>query len=159
MAIEFIQNGMELSQVRDILNNIIKIVNDREETKLSYYDLQDQPCINGIELTAKTSANELHITLSELDNIQDIKRLVAEIGEQRAEEVATEVLKTKLDSDLTLLPELQYNFNEDMLVTINDKGDNYKAKISDLLLYLKYLILKDITFGKMLGNNKEAILE
>jgi len=158
MSIEFIQNGMELSKVREIINAIIQQLNSNATTIVSYKELQDRPCINGVELTTSTTAQELKLTLSHLANIQEIENLLTQIGEQKAKEVATETMKTKLDSDFSRLPELKYNFNEDMLLTISDKNGIFRATVSDLLLYLKYLILKDTTFEKMGSGGKSGNL-
>jgi len=155
MNIEFIENGMELSQVREILNEVILKINQEDEKKISFYDLTERPCINGVELTENTTAQELHLTLSQLENVQEIESMVAQIGSQKAEEAAKSELESKLDRDFSKLPDLKYNFNENMLLTINDGNNIFKATISDMLLYLKYLILKDTTFEKFATGAKQ----
>lgn len=149
MNIELIENGMELSRVREILNTVIQKINQKEETQHSYQDLADRPCINGVLLTAQTTARDLNLTLSQLGNVNEVENMVTQIVEQTTESVAKSSLSTKLDSDFSTLPEMRYNFNETMLLSIFDGSNIFKAKIEDLLLYLKYLILKDTTFGKL----------
>jgi len=149
MNIELIENNMELSQIRAILNTVIQKVNQGQQTQISYTDLTDRPCINGVALTAQTTGSELNLTLPQLANRTDIENLVKQIGEQKAAEVASTALASKLDSDFSRLPNLRYNFNEEMLLTISDGRGIFKATVNDLLLYLKYLILKDSSFEKL----------
>jgi len=156
--IEFIENGMELSRVRDILNAIIKQVNDKQAITLSYKELKDQPCINGVELTAKTSAEELNISFLQLADINELGDIIVQIVEQKAIEAATQALKTKLDSDFSGLPDLEYNLKEDMLLPASDGKQVFKVKISDFMLYLKYLILQDKTFIKLLSGGQLNII-
>lgn len=150
--IELIENGMELSKVREILNEVIAKVNQDQMPQVSYKDLADRPCINGVELTANTTAKELNLTLSQFGNANEIKELVREVGERHTAETVRTALESKLDSDFSALPNLRYNFNEEMLLTISDGRTPFKATINDLILYLKYLILKDGTFEKIASN-------
>lgn len=157
MSINFIENGMELSQVREILNAVIQQVNQGQQPSISYYDLEDRPCINGVELTENTTAQELRLTLSQLSNMQEIESLVTQAGENKARETARSELAGKLDSDTSKLPDLRYNFDGRMLLTINANNENYKATIFDLVLYLKYLILQDATFEKYVSKKTEDL--
>lgn len=142
---------MELSQVREILNAVIVKVNQTPESFQSYEDLSERPCINGVVLTAETTAAQLNLTLSQLGNETEIESMVTRVVEETAANVTKNALANKLDSDFTQLPEMKYNFKEDMLLTISDGGSIFKANISDLLLYLKYLILQDNIFEKTVG--------
>ena len=157
MSIKLIENGMELSQVREILNAVIQQINQGQQAPISYYDLEDRPCINGVELTADTTAQELRLTLSQLSNMQEIEHLITQTGETKARETARSELASKLDSDISKLPDLRYNFDERMLLTINANNENYKATIFDLVLYLKYLILQDATFEKYVPKKAEDL--
>jgi hypothetical protein len=154
MNIELIENGMELSQVREILNAVIQKVNGEQTPAISYRDLADRPCINGVELTAATTAKELNLTLSQLSNTQEIETLVTQIGTQKASETARSELSSKLDSDFSTLRDLKYNFDENMLLTIGDGSEIYKTTVHDLLLYLKYLILQDSTFERVASGGR-----
>ena len=147
--IDFIENGMEFSEVREILNAVILHINQQKERTLSYNDLSDLPCINGVELTSDTTSNELNLTLSQLSNANEIEGVCSKFAEATAAKVAKELLKSKLDSDFSGLTELKYNFKENMLLALRDKETSYYTTVNDLLLYLKYLILKDKTFGKL----------
>ncbi|MCL2436102.1 MAG: hypothetical protein FWD09_08230 [Lentimicrobiaceae bacterium] len=157
MSIAFIEDGMELSTIREILNTVIQQVNQGQQAPVSFYDLRDRPCINGVELTENTTAQQLNLTLSQLHNVQEIEGLIAQVGESKARETARNELGMKLDSDFSKLPALRYNFNEKMLLSINAGNENYKATIFDLVLYLKYLILQDATFEKLVPKKTEDL--
>jgi len=153
--IELIENGMELAKVREILNAVIQKVNGEMTPAISYRDLADRPCINGVELTAATTAKELNLTLSHLANTQEIESLINDVGGRKASETARSELSSKLDSDFTTLRELKYNFDEKMLLTIGNGSEIYKATVHDLLLYLKYLILQDSTFERIASGGRD----
>jgi len=141
--IEFIEDGMELSQVREILNAIIRQINENKTVPISYNDLNDRPCINEVELTSKTKAQELKLTLSQFENIKEIENLVIQIGEQKIAEMVQEANARKLDSDFSVLQPLQYNLDEGMSVAINTgKGEICKTTLGDLIMYLKHEIIK-----------------
>jgi len=141
--IEFIEDGMELSQVREILNAIIRQINENKTASISYNDLHDRPCINEVELTSKTKAQELKLTLSQFENIKEIENLVIQIGEQKIAEMVKEATSGKLDSNFSALQSLQYNLDEGMSVAINTgKGEICKTTLGDLIMYLKYEIIK-----------------
>jgi hypothetical protein len=157
MSIAFIEDGMELSTIREILNTVIQQVNQGKETSISFYDLTERPCINGVELTPDTTAQQLNLTLSQLGNKQEIEDLVTQAGERKAQETARNELAGKLDSDFSQLPELRYNFDERMLLTINAGNEVFKATIFDFLLYLKYLILQDATFERLVPKKTDNL--
>jgi len=147
--IALIENGMELSKIREILNEVIQQINQGQTAQISYNDLANRPCINGVELNEETKAGELNLTLSQLANKMEIESLVTQIGEQKAAAVADNALASKLDCDFGKLPELRYNFKDDMLLTVSDGSSIFKATVNDLIIYLKYLILRDATFEKL----------
>jgi phage I-like protein len=141
--IEFIEDGMELSQIREILNAVIQKVNQGQTTPLSFYDLSDRPCINGVELSANTTAQELNITLSQLKSLQEIENLVTQLAEQKTTDATRSVLASKLDSNFSALPQLQYNLDEGMSIIINtSQGETFKTNMADLIMYLKHEIIK-----------------
>ena len=141
--IKLIENGMELSQVREILNAVIQKVNGEQTPTVSYLDIADRPCINGVELSANTTAQDLNITLSQLKSLQEIENLVTQIAEQKTTEATRSVLASKLDSNFSALPQLQYNLDEEMSIIINTvNGEACKTTMADLIMYLKHQIIK-----------------
>jgi enolase len=141
--IEFIEDGMELSKIRETINTLILKVNQGQQIPISYYDLKDRPCINGVELSANTTIQELNITLSQLKSVQEIENLVTQLAEQKTTEATRSVLASKLDSNFSTLPPLQYNLDEGMSIIINTaKGETFKTTMADLIIYLKHEIIK-----------------
>ncbi len=143
MAIECIENGMELSKVREILNEVISTVNSIGEITNSYNDLKDRPAIDGVELTSKSSMKEFKIELSQLPNMKDLEKMFVQVAENKAEEVAKNATAGKLDANYSTLKKLEYNINEGMTVAIcTPEGEIYQTNLDNLVLYLKYAILK-----------------
>lgn len=143
MKIASIENGMELSQMREILNEVIKAINAIGEITNSYNDLQDRPAIDGVELSADSSMKDFKIDLAQLPNIGDLEKLFVEVAERKAEEVARNATSGKLDADYNALKKLEYNISEGMSVAIcTQEGEVYQTTLDDLVLYLKHAILK-----------------
>ncbi|MDL2308949.1 hypothetical protein LJC68_09560 [Bacteroidales bacterium OttesenSCG-928-B11] len=141
--IELIENGMELSKVREILNEVIAIANGIGETANSYNDLDDRPAIDGIELTAKSSMRDFKIEPSQLPNQEELEQLFIQVAEKKAEEVAKNAVVGKLDANYAALKKLEYNIGENMTVAIGTpEGEIYQTSLDNLVLYLKHAILK-----------------
>ncbi|MDL2312213.1 hypothetical protein LJC68_04990 [Bacteroidales bacterium OttesenSCG-928-B11] len=141
--IEQIENGMELSKVREILNEVIGIANEIGKITNSYNDLDDRPAIDGVELTSKSSMRDFKIEASQLPNQEELEKLFIQIAERKAEEVAKNAVAGKLDSNYSVLKKLEYNIGENMTVAIGTpEGEIFQTSLDDLVLYLKHAILK-----------------
>ena len=141
--IDYIENGMELSKVREIINEIISKVNEFDKVTNSYNDLTNKPAIDGTELTEKSTMKDFKIDISQLSNFEQLEKSIIEITAQKAVETATAAVAGKLDSNFSVLPQLNYNLNEKMTVIINtDKGELLRTTLGDLILYLKHEIIK-----------------
>jgi hypothetical protein len=138
-----IENGMELAKVRRILNQAIERLNELEKVSGSYDDLENRPAIDGVTLTSKTTFQEFRIPISSLENYEELQKQICDTAAETAERTATESLKRKLDADFTTLKARKYELDESMLVAVdNGKGEVFKTTLSDLILYLKYAIVK-----------------
>ena len=141
--IDYIENGMELSRVREILNEVIDVVNSIGEVTNSYNDLNDRPAIDGIELSASSSMKDFKIDASQLPDVGELEKLLIQVAERKAEEVAKSATIGKLDADYGTLQKLDYNISEEMTVAIcTPKGEIYQTSLDNLILYLKHAILK-----------------
>ncbi|MDL2309459.1 hypothetical protein LJC68_09430 [Bacteroidales bacterium OttesenSCG-928-B11] len=143
MSIEYIENGMELSKVREIFNEVIAKINSMGEVTNSYNDLKDKPAIDGVELSGKSSMKEFNIEVSQLPDAEELEKLFIEVAEKKAEEVAKNATSGKLDADYGALKKLEYNINEGMTVAIcTPEGEIFQTSLDNLVLYLKHAILK-----------------
>lgn len=141
--IEYVENGMELSKVREIINGTVKVINELGEVTNSYNDLANKPALDGVVLHEKSSMKEFKIDISQLSNYEQLEKSIIEIGTKKAAEVAKEVVSGKLDANFNGLPQLNYNLDENMTIIINtEKGEIFKTSLGDLILYLKHEILK-----------------
>ena len=141
--IETIENGMELAQVRGILNRLIERVNELDSVSGSYDDLENRPAINGVTLTSRTTFNDFTIPASRIDDYETFKAEIRSLAEETAGGAAEESVRTKLDGDFTTLQPREYELDDTMLVVIgDDKGNAYKTTLGDLIDYLKHEVLK-----------------
>ena len=82
--IENIENGMELTYVREILNRLIDRVNELENVSGSYDDLENRPAINGVTLTSRTTFNDFTIPASRIDDYGTFKAEIRALSEETA---------------------------------------------------------------------------
>ena len=137
--IETIENGMELAQVRGILNRLIERVNELG----SYDDLENRPAINGVTLTSETTFDEFTIPASRIDDYGTFKAEIRALAEETAAGAAAASVRTKLDGNFNTLQPREYELSGSMLVVIgDDKGNAYKTTLGDLIDYLKHEVLK-----------------
>lgn len=142
--IELIENGMELSVVRQILNQVIERVNELQKISNSYDDLENRPAIDGVTLTSKTTFEDFQIPISSLENFEGFEKRIRQIAADAAVNAMAEALEGKLDKDFTQLQQRKYELNESMIVAVDTgKGEVFKTTLGDLLLYMIYLKRKN----------------
>ena len=143
MDIAYIENGMELSQVRSILNEVIAKLNAMKEVSTSYNDLDNRPAIDGIILTENSSMSDFDLKLSSLNNYSELREDVIAESRRVATQVAEQLSVDKLSNDYTSLSRLEYALNDTMIIAIaNSKGEVLQTTLADFILYLKHAILK-----------------
>ena len=94
--IETIENGMELAQVRGILNRLIERVNELDSVSGSYDDLENRPAINGVTLTSETTFDDFTIPASRIDDYGTFKAEIRALAEETAAGAAAASVRTKL---------------------------------------------------------------
>lgn len=142
--IAVIENGMELSVVRKILNQVIERVNELQKISNSYDDLENRPAIDGVILTSKTTFEDFQIPISSLENFEGFEKRIMQIAADAAVSAVAEALEGKLDKNFTQLQQRKYELNESMIVAVDTgKGEVFKTTLGDLLLYMIYLKRKN----------------
>lgn len=142
--ISLIENGMELSVVRKILNQVIERVNELQKISNSYDDLENRPAIDGVTLTSRTSFEDFQIPMSSLENFEGLEKRLMQIAADAAVSAVAEALEEKLDKNFTQLQQRKYELNESMIVAVDTgKGEVFKTTLGDLLLYMIYLKRKN----------------
>lgn len=139
-----IENGMELSVVRKILNQVIERVNELQKISNSYDDLENRPAIDGVTLTSETTFEDFRIPISSLEDFEGFENQIMKTAADAAMKTVREALEGKLDKDFTILRQRKYELDESMLVAVDTgKGEVFKTTLGDLLLYMIYLKRKN----------------
>ena len=142
--IKNIENGMELVQVRKILNEVIARVNELDNVSNSYDDLDNLPAIDGVQLTSKTSFKDFRIPISSLDNFEGFQKQIQEVAANAALKAVAGALEGKLDNDFTSLQQKKYELDESMIVAVDSgKGEVFQTTLGDLMLYMIYVKRKN----------------
>ena len=142
--IKNIENGMELVQVRKILNEVIARVNELDNVSNSYDDLDNLPASDGVQLTSKTSFKDFRIPISSLDNFEGFQKQIQEVAANAALKAVAGALEGKLDNDFTSLQQKKYELDESMIVAVDSgKGEVFQTTLGDLMLYMIYVKRKN----------------
>lgn len=142
--IKNIENGMELVEVRKILNEVIARVNELEKISGSYDDLDNLPAIDGVKLTSKTSFKDFKIPASSLENFEEFQKQLQEVAANAALKAVAGALEGKLDNDFTSLQQKKYELDESMIVAVDSgKGEVFQTTLGDLMLYMIYVKRKN----------------
>ena len=116
--IDTIENGMELSRVRSILNELIERVNELDGISNSYNDLEDLPAIDGVPLTSESKMSDFAIPATSMEDFSGLTEMVAETAAKAAAETAEESISDKLSCDFSKLEKLEYEFDKSMTITV-----------------------------------------
>lgn len=140
--ISYIQEGMYLEEVRNILNNVIQHINSLQPSTNDYNLLNNKPRINGVELNEQSQTSEFNISLENTD----IEDSCIEIAEQTAQNKTVqiiqqelgEIIESKVPKNFDQLPQKEYDFNLNSKIAIYQNNTLYKTTLNDLIAYLKY---------------------
>lgn len=139
-----ITNGMDMGDVRDILNQVIEKLNGINVSPTDYEDLENKPAIDGIPLTKDSSISDFNITIEDTSIVSSLEELARNTANENAEETAMNTieaaLRSKLNNNFSALPVRQYEFSKNTLVPIQHNGTNYHASMKDIATYLEYLV-------------------
>lgn len=142
--IGYLENGMDLDLVRDIINQMVEKLNSIETSPRDYNDLENKPAINGVELSSSSSMSEFPINIEDTTIIESVINTANETAAVAAENTATELVETELSEKMPLnlssLPPKQYDYSEETIVAITHNDITYQSKMKDIATYLEYLI-------------------
>lgn len=95
-----IQPGASFAQIIDKINEVVQYVNTKEQTQISYNDLQNKPRIDTIELTESTEMKDLRIDLAQFPNIAQLEEMVSLVAGNMAAQTAETVAAQKVQTEL-----------------------------------------------------------
>lgn len=97
-----IQPGASFAQIIEKINECIQYINTREQTPISYNDLQNKPRIDTIELTESTEMKNLRIDLAQFPNLAQLEELISNVSSNMAAQVAETVATEKVQTELAI---------------------------------------------------------
>lgn len=95
-----IQPGASFAQIIEKINECVQYVNAREQTPISYNELENKPRIDNIELTENTEMKNLRIDLAQFPNITQLEDLVSSVAGNMAAQTAETVAAQKVQTEL-----------------------------------------------------------
>lgn len=123
---ETIQPGASFAQIIEKINELVQYVNTREQTPISYNELENKPRIDNIELTENTEMKNLRIDLAQFPNITQLEDLVSSVAVNMATQTAETVAAQKVQTELAVENALKtgYQPQDNMQVLIYSKNES-----------------------------------
>lgn len=98
-----LEPGCSIAQIIGKINEIVTWINTREQTGVSYNDLSNKPCIDGIELTEDSQMKDFPLNSTQLQAISaDLESMVLTVAGNVSAEIAAETAETKVQQKLDI---------------------------------------------------------
>lgn len=98
-----LEPGCSIAQIIGKINEIVTWINTREQTGVSYNDLSNKPCIDGIELTEDSQMKDFPLDATQLKAISaDLESMVLTVAGTVSAEIAAETAETKVQQKLDI---------------------------------------------------------
>lgn len=98
-----LEPGCSIAQIIGKINEIVTWINTREQTGVSYNDLSNKPCIDGIELTEDSQMKDFSLDATQLQAISaDLESMVLTVAGNVSAEIAAETAETKVQQKLDI---------------------------------------------------------
>lgn len=98
-----LEPGCSIAQIIGKINEIVTWINTREQTGVSYNDLSNKPCIDGIELTEYSQMKDFPLDSTQLQAISaDLESMVLTVAGNVSAEIAAETAETKVQQKLDI---------------------------------------------------------
>lgn len=98
-----LEPGCSIAQIIGKINEIVTWINTREQTGVSYNDLSNKPCIDGIELTEHSQMKDFPLDSTQLQAISaDLESMVLTVAGNVSAEIAAETAETKVQQKLDI---------------------------------------------------------
>lgn len=98
-----LEPGCSIAQIIGKINEIVTWINTREQTGVSYNDLSDKPCIDGVELTEYSQMKDFPLNSTQLQAISaDLESMVLTVAGNVSAEIAAETAETKVQQKLDI---------------------------------------------------------
>lgn len=98
-----LEPGCSIAQIIGKINEIVTWINTREQTGVSYNDLSNKPCIDGVELTEDSQMKDFPLDSTQLQAISaDLESMVLTVAGNVSAEIAAETAETKVQQKLDI---------------------------------------------------------
>lgn len=98
-----LEPGCSIAQIIGKINEIVTWINTREQTGVSYNDLSNKPCIDGIELTEYSQMKDFPLDATQLQAISaDLESMVLTVAGNVSAEIAAETAEIKVQQKLDI---------------------------------------------------------
>lgn len=98
-----LEPGCSIAQIIGKINEIVTWINTREQTGVSYNDLSNKPCIDGIELTEYSQMKDFPLDSTQLQAISaDLESMVLTVAGNVSAAIAAETAEIKVQQKLDI---------------------------------------------------------
>lgn len=98
-----LEPGCSIAQIIEKINEIVTWINTREQTGVSYNDLSNKPCIDGVELTEDSQMKDFPLDSTQLQAISaNLESMVLTVAGNVSAEIAAETAETKVQQKLDI---------------------------------------------------------
>lgn len=98
-----LEPGCSIAQIIGKINEIVTWINTREQTGVSYNDLSNKPCIDGIELTEYSQMKDFPLDSTQLQAISaNLESMVLTVAGNVSAAIAAETAEIKVQQKLDI---------------------------------------------------------
>lgn len=122
-----LEPGCSIAQIIGKINEIVTWINTREQTGVSYNDLSNKPCIDGIELTEHSQMKDFPLDSTQLQAISaDLESMVLTVAGNVSAEIAAETAETKVQQKLDIEEALETGTQPqgDWKIMVHEEDEN-----------------------------------
>lgn len=122
-----LEPGCSIAQIIGKINEIVTWINTREQTGVSYNDLSNKPCIDGIELTEYSQMKDFPLDSTQLQAISaDLESMVLTVAGNVSAEIAAETAETKVQQKLDIEEALETGTQPqgDWKIMVHEEDEN-----------------------------------
>lgn len=122
-----LEPGCSIAQIIGKINEIVTWINTREQTGVSYNDLSNKPCIDGIELTEYSQMKDFSLDSTQLQAISaDLESMVLTVAGNVSAEIAAETAETKVQQKLDIEEALETGTQPqgDWKIMVHEEDEN-----------------------------------
>lgn len=122
-----LEPGCSIAQIIGKINEIVTWINTREQTGVSYNDLSNKPCIDGIELTEYSQMKDFPLDSTQLQAISaDLESMVLTVAGNVSAAIAAETAEIKVQQKLDIEEALETGTQPqgDWKIMVHEEDEN-----------------------------------